>query len=126
MINEVLDQLTYLKLKSAYTYLKELHINDSITNSDLKGIHKILNREVIAKEENNKLYNVKVAGFPFLRKIEEYDFDFQPTVNEEKIKTIANSNFYEEAINVVFVGNPGVGKTHLAIEIGRASCRERV
>ena len=118
MINEVLDQLTYLKLKSAYTYLKELHINDSITNSDLKGIHKILNREVIAKEENNKLYNVKVAGFPFLRKIEEYDFDFQPTVNEEKIKTIANSNFYEEAINVVFVGNPGVGKTHLAIAIG--------
>ena len=118
MINEVLDQLTYLKLKSAYTYLKELHINDSITNNDLKGIHKILNREAIAKEENNKLYNVKVAGFPFLRKIEEYDFDFQPTVNEEKIKTIANSNFYEEAINVVFVGNPGVGKTHLAIAIG--------
>src|SRR5690554_2419344 len=118
MINEVLDQLVYLKLKSAYTYLKELHINDSITNSDSKGIHKILNREVIAKEENNKLYNVKVAGFPFLRKIEEYDFDFQPTVNEEKIKTIASSNFYEEAINIVFVGNPGVGKTHLAIAIG--------
>jgi len=118
MINEVLDQLVYLKLKSAYTYLKELHINDQVTNNDLKGIHKILNREVIAKEENNKLYNVKVAGFPFLRKIEEYDFDFQPTVNEEKIKTIASSNFYEEAINIVFVGNPGVGKTHLAIAIG--------
>ena len=87
MINEILEQLIYLKLKSAYTYLKELHINDQITNNDLKGIHKILNREVIAKEENNKLYNVKVAGFPFLRKIEEYDFDFQPTVNEEKIET---------------------------------------
>src|SRR5690554_2880138 len=121
MINEVLDQLVYLKLKSAYTYLKELHINDQVTNNDLKGIHKILNREVIAKEENNKLYNVKVAGFPFLRKIEEYDFDFQPTVNEEKIKTIANSNFYEEAINVVFVGNPGVGKTHTAIGLGIAA-----
>src|SRR5690625_7920965 len=37
---------------------------------------------------------------------------------EEKIKTIASSNFYEEAINIVFVGNPGVGKTHLAIAIG--------
>ena len=42
MINEVLDQLTYLKLKSAYAYLKELHINDEITNSELKGIYKIL------------------------------------------------------------------------------------
>lgn len=118
MINDVLDQLTYLKLKSAYTYLKELHINDGITASELKGVFKVLNKEVIAKEENNKLYNVKVAGFPFLRTIDDYDFSFQPTVNESKIKAIIQSNFYEEAINVVFIGNPGVGKTHLAIAIG--------
>ena len=117
MINEVLDQLVYLKLKSAYSYLKELHINDQITNNDLKGIYKILNQEVIAKEENNKLYNVKVAGFPFLRKLDEYDFGFQPTVNEERVRSIAESNFYDEAINIVFIGNPGVGKTHLAISI---------
>lgn len=118
MINDVLDQLTYLKLKSAYTYLKELHMNDGISASELKGVFKVLNKEVIAKEENNKLYNVKVAGFPFLRTIDDYDFSFQPTVNESKIKAIIQSNFYEEAINVVFVGNPGVGKTHLAIAIG--------
>ena len=117
MINDVLDQLVYLKLKSAYSHLKELHINDQITNNDLKGIYKILNQEVIAKEENNKLYNVKVAGFPFLRKLDEYDFGFQPTVNEERVRSIAASNFYDEAINIVFVGNPGVGKTHLAIAI---------
>lgn len=118
MINEVLDQLVYLKLKSAYTYLKELHINDEISTSELKGIYKILNKEVIAKEENNKLYNVKVAGFPFLRTIEEYDFSFQPSVKEDKIKSIIQSNFYEEATNIVFIGNPGVGKTHLAVAIG--------
>lgn len=41
MINDVLDQLTHLKLKSAYTYLKELHINDEISNQELKGIYKI-------------------------------------------------------------------------------------
>ena len=117
MINEVLDQLVYLKLKSAYSYLKELHINDQITNNDLNGIYKILNQEVIAKEENNKLYNVKVAGFPFLRKLDDYDFNFQPTVNEERVRSIAESNFYDEAINIVFIGNPGVGKTHLAISI---------
>src|SRR5690606_31644036 len=118
MINEVLEQLVYLKLKSAYTYLKELHINDEISTSELKGIYKILNKEVIAKEENNKLYNVKVAGFPFLRTIEEYDFSFQPSVKEDKIKSIIQSNFYEEATNIVFIGNPGVGKTHLAVAIG--------
>ncbi len=115
MINEVLDQLTYLKLKSAYNYLKELHINDAITTADLKGLHKVLNKEVEAKEENNKLYNVKVAGFPFLRTIDDYDFSFQPTVKKEKIEEIIESNFFDEATNIVFIGNPGVGKTHLAI-----------
>lgn len=117
MINDVLEQLTYLKLKSAYTYLKEMHINDAINSSELKGIFKVLNKEVEAKEENNKLYNVKVAGFPFLRKIDDYDFDFQPTIKKEKIEEIINSNFFEEATNIVFIGNPGVGKTHLAISI---------
>lgn len=117
MINEVLEQLTYLKLKSAYTYLKELHINDEISSAELKGIYKILKKEVEAKEENNRLYNVKVAGFPFLRKIEEYDFDFQPSVKKDKIHSIIESNFYDEAINIVFIGNPGTGKTHLAIAI---------
>ena len=117
MINEVLEQLTYLKLKSAYTYLKELHINDEISSSELKRIYKILKKEVEAKEENNRLYNVKVAGFPFLRTIEEYDFSFQPSVKKEKIDTIISSEFYEEGTNVVFIGNPGTGKTHLAISI---------
>lgn len=44
MINEVLEQLTYLKLKSAYTYLKEMHINDEISSAELKGIYKILKK----------------------------------------------------------------------------------
>ena len=68
---------------------------------------------------------MKVAGFPFLRTIDEYDFSFQPTVDESKVKAIIDSNFYEEAINVVFVGNPGVGKTHLAIAIGYSVAIQR-
>lgn len=118
MINEVLDQLTYLKLKSAYTHLKKLHIDDNISSNELKGLNKVLKKEVEAKQENNKLYNVKVAAFPFIRKIEDYDFSFQPTVSEDKIKSLVTSNFYLDATNVVFIGNPGVGKTHLAVAIG--------
>ena len=118
MISEVLNQLTYLKLKEAYSYLKELHINDAITSAELKGAYKILKKEVEAKEENNRLYNVKVAGFPFLRTFEEYDFEFQPSVKKDKIASIIESNFYDDGSNIVFIGNPGTGKTHLAIAIG--------
>jgi len=125
MINEVLEQLIYLKLKSAHTYLKELHINDEITNSELNGLKKILKKEVQAKEENNKLYNVKVAAFPFLSKIDDYDFSFQPSLKEEKIRNIETSNFYEDGTNVIFIGNPGVGKTHLAIGIAYSVAIQR-
>ena len=125
MINEVLDQLTYLKLKSAYTYLKDLHINDNISTTELKGISKILSKEVEAKEENNKLYNVKVAAFPYIATCDDYDFMFQPSVKEEKIRGLIDSNFQEDGTNVVFIGNPGVGKTHLAISIGYAVAIKR-
>ena len=95
----------------------ENNINDEISSAELKGIYKILKKEVEAKEENNRLYNVKVAGFSFLRTIEEYDFDFQPSIKKDKIQSIIESTFYDEAINIVFIGNPGTGKTHLSITI---------
>jgi DNA replication protein DnaC len=94
------------------------HLKRTCSLIELKGIHKVLNKEVLAKEENNRLYNVKVAAFPFLRTVDEYDFDFQPSIKEEKIRSIIESTFYEEATNVVFIGNPGTGKIHLAISIG--------
>ena len=92
-------------------------MNNEIDEEQLQVMHKILNKEVIAKEENNRLYNVKVAAFSFLRKVDDYDFNFQPGIKEEKIRSIIESDFYENATNVVFIGNPGTGKTHLAIAI---------
>ena len=60
---------------------------------------------------------MKVAGFPFLKRVEDYDFTFQPSISKEKIYSIIQSNFYDDGTNIVLVGNPGTGKTHLAIAI---------
>ncbi len=118
MINEILDKLEYLKLNSAYKYLKELHMGDEISQNELEGINKVLSKEVEAKEQNNRLYNVKVAAFPFVKTIDDYDFSFQPSIKENKIREVINSGFHEDGSNILFLGNPGVGKTHLAVSIG--------
>ena len=61
---------------------------------------------------------VKVANFPFLKGLEDFEFDFQPTLNKSQIKDLMSLRFLEKKENILFLGNPGVGKTHLAIGIG--------
>ena len=77
MTNDVLEQLNYLKLKSSCSYLNSLVMNNEIAEEELHVIHKILDKEVIVEEENSRLYNVKIAAFPFLRKVDDYDYKFQ-------------------------------------------------
>ena len=60
---------------------------------------------------------MKIAGFPFLKRVEDYDFNFQPSISKEKIYSIIQSNFYDDGTNILLVGNLGTGKRHLAIAI---------
>ena len=61
---------------------------------------------------------VKTANFPFLKEIEDFDFNFQPSVNKKQILDLATLRFIDNTENILFVGTPGVGKTHLATAIG--------
>ena len=68
---------------------------------------------------------IKAAAFPFVKKIEDYDFDFQPCVNMQDILELASLRFVEKAENVVFLGTSGEGKTHLATSIGIVAASKR-
>lgn len=71
------------------------------------------------------MYNVKVARFPFLKTVNDYEFEFQPSVSKEKIYSIVELNFYKEATNIIFVENPAIGKTPLTITIAYAVAIKR-
>jgi len=60
----------------------------------------------------------KNAGFPLLKRIDEFEFGFQPSIDQTVIKDLATLRFVDNAENVVLLGPPGVGKTHLAIGLG--------
>lgn len=61
---------------------------------------------------------VKVANFPFIKRLIDFDFSFQPSINKEQIMNFKYLQFLEKKENIIFIGSPGVGKTHLATAIG--------
>jgi DNA replication protein DnaC len=60
---------------------------------------------------------IKQARFPWLKTLDQFDFDFQPSLDRKLVRELAGLSFVERAHNVVLLGPPGVGKTHLAIAL---------
>ena len=61
---------------------------------------------------------LKMARFPWIKTLDQFDFDFQPSLDKKLVRELAGLSFVERAQNVVLLGPPGVGKTHLAVALG--------
>jgi DNA replication protein DnaC len=61
---------------------------------------------------------LRQARFPWLKTLDQFDFDFQPSLDRRQVRELAGMSFVERAHNVIVLGPPGVGKTHLAIALG--------
>ena len=60
----------------------------------------------------------RLARFPFVKSLETFDFSYQPSLDKKQIQTLSSCHFIEHGENVVLLGPPGVGKTHLAVGLG--------
>jgi DNA replication protein DnaC len=85
----------------------------------LEFLDRILGREVDSKQGKRIQMGMQIAHFPCVRTIETFDFAFQPSVDERLIRELSTGNFIAHGQNVLIFGPPGVGKTHLAIGLGR-------
>lgn len=61
---------------------------------------------------------LRQSRFPWVKTLEQFDFDFQPSLDRRQLRELAGLSFVERAHNVVILGPPGVGKTHLAVALG--------
>jgi DNA replication protein DnaC len=85
-----------------------------------------LDREVRAKTQKHLSMRVAMARFPFHKTLEAFDFKFQPSIDPKIIRELATGRYIESGDNVLLLGPPGVGKTHLAVALGLKACEHGV
>lgn len=83
----------------------------------------LMKAELTSRQENQVRRRVKAAAFPYLKTLDEFDFtQLNPAVSPAFIKELANCQFVTDRQNVILIGNPGRGKTHLSIALGMKAC----
>lgn len=111
------DLLNQLRLTALRASLEDLLIA-SAELTQLQFLEKSLRIEVDARQNNSRSRRLKQAGFPYHKTIDEFDFGFQTSVSSRHIRHLLNMSWVEQAFNLLFLGPPGVGKTHLAVGLG--------
>lgn len=81
-------------------------------------LDRLLGEEVASKTQKNVSMRTNLARFPFVKGLEGFDFGYQPSLDKKQIQSLATCHFIEHGENVVILGPPGVGKTHLAVGLG--------
>ena len=119
MIEQMQYQLKSVRLSGMAENLniriQEAKANDLTYESFLQNL---LDDELYRRKDRLLNRRMKQARFPFLRTLEDFDFNFNPSVEKRRIKDLESTAFVSRAENVLFLGPPGVGKTHLAVAVG--------
>jgi DNA replication protein DnaC len=111
-----LKLLNLITLESILDNYLEIASRDE--KSSIEILDYLIAEELQSKEARSLSLRMRLAGFPVEKRLDNFDFKFQPSVDKASIKAIASLKFIHNAENVVFLGPPGVGKTHLAIALG--------
>jgi DNA replication protein DnaC len=83
----------------------------------------LLEAELASRRDRALCARTRLAGLPYQKTLAQFDFAFQPSVDQKQVRELQTLRFVAEASNVVLLGPPGVGKTHLAIGLGLEALR---
>jgi DNA replication protein DnaC len=124
LINDRLQEnLSRLKLTRAAEVLDTIVEKAEVDKSSYPAfLDHLLEEEVAAKDKRRIQTAMKTAGLPVAKSIEAYDFSFHPKLNKKHVMSLFDLDFVRQKENTIFLGPPGVGKTHLAISLAIKAC----
>jgi len=118
-MEQIKSRLRDFKLSGIYNSLEERLVyakSESLSYIDFLKL--LLEDETNNRRDNSYKKRYSAAKFPVRKAIEDFDFNFQPSIDKRLINDCLTGQFIKEKKNIVFIGNPGTGKTHLSIAIG--------
>lgn len=117
--------LKQLKLPAMGAEFAKLAREAADANEDYEQyLLRLTELEVAARASNAVQARLRAAGFPVVKDFDTFDFAAVPSLSKPKVLELARGEWIEQRTNTCFIGSPGTGKTHLAIALGLAACRQ--
>ena len=113
---ELLQRLRLFKSRERLEALLQDATTRELSYADF--LDAVLGEEVASKREKNVAMRTSLARFPFVKSLDAFDFGYQPSLDKKQVQTLATCHFLEHGENLLILGPPGVGKTHLAVGLG--------
>lgn len=120
-IESALKLLDLEGMKVSYEKIAEKVIQEKLTPIDF--LESLLEIELGYKEDGRLTRWKQKSHFPFDKSLKDFDFSYQPSIDQRQINMLATCRFIEKKENTVFFGPPGVGKTHLAVALGQEAIK---
>ncbi len=127
LYRQIEGHMRALKLKGMITEYRELSERASQSNLIYEEyLALLLEAETKRKTESSIKAKMAKSKLPYIKTIEEFDFTFQPSLKDKEVIRLSSLEFISQKANVIFLGPPGVGKTHLSVGLAIKACTSRL
>lgn len=124
VLERIYSGFSRLRLPRMAEILEQVLSSAEASGKSYLGFLDDLIQEEIAQKEQRRIETaIKISGLPFIKTIDEFDFTFQPNLDRQRVMSLFDMAFIKQKANIIFLGPPGVGKTHLAVALAIKACQ---